>query len=230
MMLTRQVKYFILRFIRHDSKKVKIFVVLVLLSSISFYSWLFHTLFRDRMKEDRFLGLHKCPACYGTSLCPAIKSGKLKLRGWSAVSALDLVNVKNVHTGMFEGQHVIVKKLGRNRELRELDETLCAKAGTRSEQGASCDVTAAIRAHPLVTSAEVTVSLVTGLSDMLACPSRRLLDLIMEKFSTGDDSDRREPAAGHVTRMHLATVLSVNPEPVVMQVGPRFASTYFYFH
>lgn len=186
---------------------------MTLLLSVTFYSWLFWTIFRDRIKDENFIGEGKCPACYGKSLCSLIDDKTLSLKGWSKYSPLDIVNVKNVHTAILKGNPIILKKLARPSELKNLDQTICEK----SQQELGCDVTKAILKLPMVTARELYVHLMKGMSDLLRCPSQRLIGIMKEKFQE-DANKKFGRMLSLYGKAHLATTLLLNPEPLLMQV------------
>ena len=71
--------------------------------------------------------LDKCPACFGTNICPAFKSGDLRLTGFTSWRFFQFLNVKNVFNGFWVSRNisVVIKKLGYNSELENIDKNLC---------------------------------------------------------------------------------------------------------
>ncbi|KOB52977.1 UPF0672 protein C3orf58-like protein [Operophtera brumata] len=71
--------------------------------------------------------LHRCPACYGVSVCPELYSNQITVvdygTGWS-----NLFNAKNVYYGYTNSNRgVVLKKLAHDWELEELDLSLCKR-------------------------------------------------------------------------------------------------------
>ena len=71
--------------------------------------------------------MDKCPACFGTNICPAFKSGDLRLTGFTSWRFFQFLNVKNVFNGFWVSRNisVVIKKLGYNSELENIDKNLC---------------------------------------------------------------------------------------------------------
>ena len=95
------------------------------------------------LRGDSLTELMKCPACYGASLCPSLQSGDLHLHGYTAWSWARLLNVKNVFHGFWTSQNmsVVVKKLGYDSELAQLDLRLCELVHLHD----GCDVSHAVQ-------------------------------------------------------------------------------------
>ena len=69
---------------------------------------------------------HKCPACFGENLCNDVYVGAIKLTNWTKYTISKLLNARNVFRGVFNGnKNVIIKKLGHDRDLEMLDNTIC---------------------------------------------------------------------------------------------------------
>ncbi|CAG0879726.1 unnamed protein product [Darwinula stevensoni] len=175
----------------------------------------------------------KCPACFGTSLCPDAEEGRLRLWGRSSASLLPasllsatLLNVRNVYWGVWTVQDsfrgdkdmpVVFKKLAHDSELRELDRRICQAANMSSD----CDVsTAGTRlSHSLDGDWDWDrgLSLVKALAgptrssdpSPLACPSRRLLTSMRTLFL----GLAQEPLG-----LPLLLLLALNPEPILLEM------------
>jgi len=93
--------------------------------------------------EDSFSEESKCPACFGSSMCPFLHSGDLHLSGFSAWTLARTINVKNVFYGFWKSRNisVVIKKLGYDTELDQLDQHLCELV----QQEHSCDVVQAVQ-------------------------------------------------------------------------------------
>eukprot|EP00088_Acartia_fossae_P007926 TRINITY_DN13731_c0_g1_i1.p1 TRINITY_DN13731_c0_g1~~TRINITY_DN13731_c0_g1_i1.p1 ORF type:complete len:431 (-),score=30.57 TRINITY_DN13731_c0_g1_i1:137-1429(-) len=68
-----------------------------------------------------------CPACYSQNLCSNFKSDEFELVGWDRFSLAKLLNERNVFQAVWKprSQAVVLKKLGTDRELINLDNRLC---------------------------------------------------------------------------------------------------------
>ena len=84
---------------------------------------------------------HKCPACFGTSLCKHMDSGAICLTGLSRFRLLNYMDSgKNVYFGKYRNETVVLKKLAIDYELETLDREICEHVHASNH----CDVTHAI--------------------------------------------------------------------------------------
>ncbi len=163
-----------------------------------------------------FLGTPTCPACYGRKLCPYFRNGSITFRpelqtNNAALNYLMRVgNIKNVYHGQFDGKNVIIKRLAHDRELNTIDRKICELASV----GKKCNVSQAM-SRILIYNADghIMPDVVANMSDFTRCPSLRLLDLVMENWQ-----EKKERLMNHEERLHLFMTLTVNPEPVIIQV------------
>jgi len=196
-------------------------ILLVIIISFSSYQ-LFHTLYsysnQGYLSDDIFLGVNKCPACYGQSLCHKFYSGNVTLQGYSRYRFLDSVNTKNVLFGQLDGAiDIVIKRLASDYELKRFDDQFCKKAG----ESAGCDVSAAAYgSFQGQDRAQLQLEQLQGLSDMMVCPSQRLLDLSVEHYQESRLDGRRLSREGRAQFIMTATV---NPEPLLIQA---FASNW----
>uniref|UniRef100_H0VEB9 Divergent protein kinase domain 2A n=1 Tax=Cavia porcellus TaxID=10141 RepID=H0VEB9_CAVPO len=107
-------------------------VLMVLHSPSLLASWQ-----RNELTDRRFLQLNKCPACFGTSWCRRFLNGQVVFEAWGRLRLLDFLNVKNVYFAQYgeprEGgrRRVVLKRLGSQRELAQLDQSICKRATGR---------------------------------------------------------------------------------------------------
>ena len=196
--------------------RAKVILVLAMTLSVMLYGSLLHSISKNHLKEDTFLQIDKCPACFGTNFCSRLHNGAVRFNGWSRVRLLDAVNVKNVYFGTYQGQPVVLKKLGHNKELRELDQLVCLSANMRK----NCDVSRGIYKSKLAiknSPSSLVPDDVRELSDLTHCPSHRLLDRILAKYQEKMGEEQRDLIAEEL--MFLMSTLIVNPEPLILQVG-----------
>ena len=170
---------------------------------------------RNPLQNESFLELNKCPACYGTDFCPSLQSGNFKITR-KYVWDFHLFNVKNVFFAKGESEEIVLKKLGHNWELKALDKKICAAVNEDSQY---CDVKLSISQHDAVKSNNyrIPVSALFELSDMMRCPSQRLVDRMMDKYNH-QDLNMSRAFLSQTDRMHIVTTLMVNSEPLLMQV------------
>ena len=52
--------------------------------------------------------LEKCPACFGTNLCPAFESGDIQFTGFTSWRFFQFLNVKNVFYGFWGSRNISI--------------------------------------------------------------------------------------------------------------------------
>ena len=176
------------------------------------YGSIFHYfLWYNHVSDMRYLETDKCPACYGRSLCQRLEYGMGKFTGYSRLQFINsLANIKNVNFGKYAGEKVVYKKLAHDNELQEFDEKICAKAN----KGSNCNVVDALHAVVKSGSRNIGADELKGLSDLTRCPSQRLVDKIVHMYKEKADAiDMSFPE-----KLSLITTLSINQEPIILQV------------
>lgn len=182
---------------------------------------------RNELADRRFLQLNKCPACFGTSWCRRFLNGQVGFETWGRLRLLDFLNVKNVYFAQYgeprEGgrRRVVLKRLGSQRELAQLDQSICKRATGRPR----CDL---LQAMPRTEFARLngdvrllTPEAVEGWSDLVHCPSQRLLDRLVRRYAeTKDSGSFLLRNLKDSERMQLLLTLAFNPEPLVLQSFP----------
>lgn len=153
-------------------------------------------------------------------------NGQLSFEGWSRLRLLDFFNVKNVHFAQYgeprEGsRRVVLKRLGSNQELADLDQRICKRATGRPR----CDLLQAMYKTDFARlNGDVrllTPDVVEGWSDLVHCPSQRLLDRVVRRYAeTKDSGSFLLKNLKDAERMQLLLTLSFNPEPLVLQSFP----------
>ncbi|NXF16454.1 DIA1 protein, partial [Rhodinocichla rosea] len=181
---------------------------------------------RNELSERRFLQLNKCPACWGTSWCRKFLNGQLRLESWGRLRLLDFFNVKNVYFARYgeprEGsRRVVLKRLGSAQELADIDTKICRRATGRGR----CDLLQALPATEFASlNGDVrllTPGAVEGWSDLVHCPSQRLLDRLVRRYAeTKDSGSFLLRNLKDSERMQLLITLAFNPEPLVLQSFP----------
>ncbi|RMC02132.1 hypothetical protein DUI87_21296 [Hirundo rustica rustica] len=180
---------------------------------------------RNELSERRFLQLNKCPACWGTSWCRKFLNGQLRLESWGRLRLLDFFNVKNVYFARYgeprEGsRRVVLKRLGSAQELADIDTKICRRATGRGR----CDLLQALPATEFASlNGDVrllTPGAVEGWSDLVHCPSQRLLDRLVRRYAeTKDSGSFLLRNLKDSERMQLLITLAFNPEPLVLQAA-----------
>lgn len=180
---------------------------------------------RNELSERRFLQLNKCPACWGTSWCRKFLNGQLRLESWGRLRLFDFFNVKNVYFARYgeprEGsRRVVLKRLGSAQELADIDTKICRRATGRGR----CDLLQALHATEFASlNGDVrllTPDAVEGWSDLVHCPSQRLLDRLVRRYAeTKDSGSFLLRNLKDSERMQLLITLAFNPEPLVLQVS-----------
>lgn len=180
---------------------------------------------KNELTDRRFIHLNKCPACFGTSWCRKFMNGQVSFESWGRLRFLDVFNVKNVFFAQYgeprEGtRRVVLKRLGSNQELADIDQKICKRATGRPR----CDLIQAMYKTEFARlNGDVrllTPDVVEGWSDLVHCPSQRLLDRIVRRYAeTKDSGSFLLKNLKDTERMQLLMTLAFNPEPLVLQVG-----------
>lgn len=185
---------------------------------------LFASFQKNELTDRRFINLNKCPACFGTSWCRKFMNGQVSFETWGRLRFLDIFNVKNVYFAQYgeprEGtRRVVLKRLGSNQELAEIDQKICKRATGRPR----CDIIQAMYKTEFARiNGDVrllTPDVVEGWSDLVHCPSQRLLDRVVRRYAeTKDSGSFLLKNLKDTERMQLLMTLAFNPEPLVLQV------------
>lgn len=167
--------------------------------------------------DEDFVDLHTCPACYGQSRCSAMlekenfDNHRIKLASYSRWKFMRYFNVKNVYYALYGEDHVVLKKLAHDSELREINEKFC-KA---SKLPPNCNVSQAIKS--IVAKAGNDIAQVIDQhrelfeeSDAVRCQHSRNVIELFEKYVQKSEG---EPYHTH----HFLTMLAVNMEPLLMR-------------
>lgn len=186
---------------------------------------LFASFQKNELTDRRFINLNKCPACFGTSWCRKFMNGQISFETWGRLRFLDVFNVKNVFFAQYgeprEGtRRIVLKRLGSNQELTDIDQKICKRATGRPR----CDLIQAMYKTEFARlNGDVrllTPDVVEGWSDLVHCPSQRLLDRIVRRYAeTKDSGSFLLKNLKDTERMQLLMTLAFNPEPLVLQVG-----------
>lgn len=72
------------------------------------------------------LDIDKCPFCYGNNLCALFDNNQISFDNLTFFEKIsNIINIKNVYYASYNQTKVILKKLGHNYELDNVDKTIC---------------------------------------------------------------------------------------------------------
>ncbi|KAM3910421.1 divergent protein kinase domain 2B [Leptodactylus fuscus] len=175
-----------------------------------------------------FLGLNKCNACVGTSACKKFFKEEIRFQSWLAphlqLPPPDLQSYSGNYSDDGENWRPIeISRLTSKRQHDLADQRICSNFKKKK----SCSIEGILRRterfQKWMTARRLTPDLVQGLPvQFLRCPSQRLLDRIIRRYS--EVLDAGSVYMTHLTdkdRMRLLYTLSVNIYPIVLQIFPR---------
>ncbi|KAI1885085.1 hypothetical protein AGOR_G00216560 [Albula goreensis] len=173
-----------------------------------------------------FLGLDKCNACVGTSICKKFFKDDIRFENWLS-SQLMLPPVYRMwylanYTDSESWRPVVLSRLISQSLHEESDRSICSWA----KRSRSCSIEAVLRAMPRfqdwARSNLLLPRMVQGLATpMLRCPSQRLLDRLVRRYAEVTDAGSIQMK--HFTekdKLRLLYTLSVNQHPLVLQMFP----------
>ncbi|XP_073702257.1 divergent protein kinase domain 2B [Garra rufa] len=184
---------------------------------------------QEKLHEFRriFLGLDKCNACIGTSICKKFFKDEIRFERWltaqSNLSSADVRSYEGNYTDNTAGWRPVVLSHLMSPHLHQIsDNSICTSAG----KGKSCSIEAVLRAtsrfHSWVRSNLLLPSMVKGLvTPMLRCPSQRLLDRIVRRyFEVTDVGSVQMKHFSEKDKLRLLYTLAVNQQPLILQMFP----------
>jgi len=79
------------------------------------------------LEVTSLLSSDTCPACYSQNLCQNFAAGEFELVGWDRYYPVKFINHRNVYQAAWKpwSRAVVLKKLGSDEEISELDRELC---------------------------------------------------------------------------------------------------------
>lgn len=185
--------------------------ILVLAASFYIYILLFGNLKSPQIIH--ITDLHRCPACYGVSICPELYSNQINLDTgghWSLA-----FNAKNIYYGSTKSKiKVILKKLAHDWEFKEFDSNLCKKWNLEE----TC------KPIHLINTSNVEDKIINIVQYNFTWPDsepRKGLVLCPYAYSI---HDLIKPLIGNrklnykSEMLNIWTMLSINPEPIILQV------------
>ncbi len=194
----------------HMSKTIRYFFLVALCLSMVLYMWVAFIIVSNPFSNTAFTELDKCPACYGIRMCQDFSEGRATLSGLSRLKFLHFLFTRNVFYGYHDENEVVFKRLGQISELQALDDRICAKAGLPLD----CDIKAAMAKIGGQSGTKWLLPRLKGQTDMMMCPSDRLLDMVLHYYS--ENTDAVELSARE--KMQLTTTLLLSADTVMKQV------------
>ncbi|XP_056321539.1 divergent protein kinase domain 2B [Danio aesculapii] len=184
---------------------------------------------QDKSHDFRkiFLGLDKCNACIGTSICKKFFKDEIRferrLTAQSNLCSADVHSYEGNYTDSTAGwRPVLVSRLMSPHLHQTSDNSICTSAG----KGKSCSIEGVLRAtsrfQSWVHSNLLLPSMVKGLvTPILRCPSQRLLDRIVRRyFEVTDVGSVQMKHFSEKDKLRLLYTLAVNQQPLILQMFP----------
>ncbi|XP_038956161.1 divergent protein kinase domain 2B isoform X2 [Rattus norvegicus] len=174
-----------------------------------------------------FLGLDKCNACIGTSICKKFFKEEIRLDN-SLVSHLGLPSqdllsyAANYSDDSKTWRPVEISRLVSKYQSEISDKRICASASGPK----TCSIERILRKtgrfQKWLQAKRLTPDLVQGLpSPFLHCPSQRLLDRVVRRYA--EVVDAGSIFMDHFTdrdKLRLLYTLAVNAHPIILQIFP----------
>lgn len=185
---------------------------ILLLTVVFCFSFYGTVLYFKALKDPqlfRLCEIHRCPACYGISLCPEIYSNQIILEpsDWSSI-----FNAKNIYYGYTKSnRRVVIKKLAHDWELKRFDATLCKHWNLKHNCKPNHILNATNIKKELVNSVTYSINQPGAEARMglIMCPNgSSILDFLKPLH----------PGTTVADLINLWTMLKLNPEPILLQV------------
>ncbi|XP_012693018.1 divergent protein kinase domain 2B [Clupea harengus] len=174
-----------------------------------------------------FLGLDRCNACVGTSICKKLFKEDIRFDRWLS-SHLELPKASrqsyqgNLTDDSETWRPVVLSRLLSAQRHQLSDRSICSSA----RRPPTCSIEVALRATPRFQSWArshlLLPSMVQGLSaPLLRCPSQRLLDRVVRRYA--EVLDVGSVQMKHFSdrdKLRLLYTLAVNQHPLMLQMFP----------
>ncbi|XP_028655591.2 divergent protein kinase domain 2B [Erpetoichthys calabaricus] len=173
-----------------------------------------------------FLGLDKCNACIGTSICKKFFKEEIRFENWLS-SNLKLpssykVSYAGNYTDDSNNWRVIVISRLLPQYKHDLSDTRICSSAHRSTCSIESILKSTERFQKWLGSNLLTPELIQGLSSpMLRCPSQRLLNRIIRRYA--EVADAGSIQMNHFReqdKLRLLYTLSINQHPIILQIFP----------
>nr|XP_020639624.1 deleted in autism-related protein 1 isoform X1 [Pogona vitticeps] len=174
-----------------------------------------------------FLGLDKCNACIGTSICKKFFKEEIRFDSWLSSRLKLPPNYLSCYSGNYSDDSknwrpVEISRLATKYQHDQSDKRIC----TSLTHAKSCSIERTLwkteRFQKWLKAKRLTPGLVQGLpTPMLRCPSQRLLDRIVRRYAEVPDAG--SVYMDHFTdrdKLRLLYTLSVSTHPIMLQIFP----------
>ncbi|CAK6449912.1 unnamed protein product [Pipistrellus nathusii] len=173
------------------------------------------------------LGLDKCNACIGTSICKKFFKEEIRFDSWLATHVqLPLGSLPSYPANYSDDSKtwrpVEIARLVSTQQHEISDRRICASAAAPK----TCSIERVLRKtgrfQKWLQAKRLTPDLVQGLSSpLLRCPSQRLLDRVVRRYA--EVADAGSIFMDHFTdrdKLRLLYTLAVNAHPILLQIFP----------
>lgn len=155
----------------------------------------------------------KCPYCYGVDLCEEFKQNKITLKVDSLKTFFyNYVSVKNVYLAKFHQESVVLKKLGHNDELNNLDKQVCSETS---------DSDFSENSNYVINYTDKIVTFLNraaDISDFKICSEEASAIFLQNVLYLGSKANTMDTYIKNIW-----TILQVNVEPLLIQVNTKNA-------
>ncbi|KAJ1531008.1 hypothetical protein ONE63_005840 [Megalurothrips usitatus] len=170
------------------------------------------------------LELDKCPACYGVSLCSDILQGSSEISivfdFWGRLGLLaNALATKNVFSGSLGHQRVIVKRLGDNSELQQMDKNICHTMGINANCGIKMKEVV-FRISNLRETVQKLINQSSNINEyrLRLCPSIEHADGLFSPILPKVNGSKPGLLTNDGFTANVWTMLLINPEPLLLQI------------
>lgn len=195
-------------------------LLFILIASL-FLLLVMHSSFKPNVRS--MLELNKCPACYGVSFCSDILQGPDKISiefdFWGRLGLLaNTFTTKNVYSGWYGHQRVIIKRLGHDFELQNMDANIC-KAMKTENNCVDQMKSVVFRVLNLRNSVERLLNESVNLNDyrLRLCPTTEHVDTLFNPILKINGTNQAKLGNDPFTA-NIWTLLLINPEPLLLQI------------
>ncbi|XP_038870774.1 divergent protein kinase domain 2B [Salvelinus namaycush] len=177
--------------------------------------------------QRAFLGLDKCNACVGTSICKKLLKDQIRFDWWmSPDTTLPLAEKQsfpgNLTDDSLSWRPVVLSFLSSPRLHSSSDRSICRSVGRQGP----CSIEAVLRVTPRFQSLNqshlLLPHIVKGLAPpLLRCPSQRLLDRVVRRYAeVVDVGSVQMKHFSERDKLRLLYTLAVNQQPLILQMFP----------
>ncbi|XP_074156899.1 divergent protein kinase domain 2B isoform X2 [Sminthopsis crassicaudata] len=174
-----------------------------------------------------FLGLDKCNACIGTSICKKFFKEEIRFDNWLAPHLKLPPDYFSTYPANYSDdtkswRPVEISRLISKYQNELSDRRICASASGSKNCSIERVLRKTERVQKWLKAKRLTPDLVQGLpSPLLRCPSQRLLDRIVRRYA--EVADAGSVFMDHFAerdKLRLLYTLSINTHPILLQIFP----------